>query len=516
MKNMLRFSLSATIITACFLNAAAQTDQLKLTNTYNEQQVIYNTDSFMHTAWKPLLYNDSIELRNNGSWFQRKFFKEHLLQIRQQDFNLHGDLIFDEYIGNSKRAVTTPSMNTRGYEVSGNVSDKFYFETAFYENQARFGGYIDSFIRNVRVVPGQSAFKNVGDGKGFDFSISEARLMYKPGKHLLFDLGYGKNFIGDGYRSVLLSDWASNYPYLKSTINLGKVQYNFMWSQHISDRNPNYGNSDEQFRKWAQTFYLDWKATKRLSLGLFESVMWPDQDSSRRKDMSPWIASPIIFLHGNNSPSGVDNNVIAGATLRYRILKNTHIYAQLAVDQFADFGSWKTRYALQAGIRTGNLFNVENLNGLLEFNTARPYMYSTNLLNTNYAHLKQSLAHPLGANFKEGILVADYRVDNWYLRFETFYSKYGGDSTDAVNYGHDIFKPRQTHTVTNNVKTGQGLTSTIMFADMKIAYIINPVTNMRIEAGMTYRNEKSALFNYKDRIFYIGIRMSFRKISYDF
>jgi len=515
MKNMSRTALTLVVTIAGYSLANAQTDQLKLTNTYNEQQVIYNADSFMHTAWKPLLYKDSAAATGTGTWLHRKFFQEHLLQVHQQDFNINADLVFDEYIGNSKRAVTTPMMNTRGYEVSGNVSDKFYFQTAFYENQGRFGGYIDSFIRTVRVIPGQSPYKNVGDGKGFDFSISEAKLLYKPSRHFMFDLGYGKNFIGDGYRSVLLSDWAYNYPYLKTSINLGKVQYNFMWSQHISDRDPNLNNSDEQFRKWAQTFYIDWKVTKRLSLGLFENVMWPDQDSMRRKDVSPWIASPIIFLHGNNSPSGVDNNVVAGLNFKYRIAERTHIYGQFALDQLAAFDSWKTRYALQAGIRSGNLFNVANLNGLLEFNTARPYMYATNYLNTNYAHLKQSLAHPLGANFKEALFLTDYSYNNWYFRFETFYTKYGAD-TGALNYGHDIFKPRQTHTVTNGVKTGQGLSSSILYADLKIAYTLNPATNMRIESGFTYRNEKSKLFNYKDYIFYIGIRMSFRKISYDF
>jgi len=539
MKNTLQNFLPLICCLCIALHSRAQAPAMRLTSSYNEQRVVYNNDSMLHTSWKPLLYTDTPAVAAPGSWLYRKFFKEHLVQVQQKDFNLNADIIFDEYIGRSKRPAkpftapgeplksnSTLMMNTRGYELSGNVSDKFYFETAFFENQGRFAGYVDSFVRMYRVVPGQSAYKNIGDGYGFDFSISEARLMYKPSKVFLFDLGYGKNFIGDGYRSVLLSDWAYNYPYFKTSINLGKLQYNFMWAQHISDRDPRLNNDEEQFRKWSQTFLIDWKATKRLSVSLFESVMWPDQktikysglDSARRSDRSAWIASPIIFLHGSKSPSGADNNVIAGTSLKYRIFSKTHVYAQFAADQLGDFSSWKARYAVQGGIRSGDLFNVKNLNGLIEFNTARPYMYATNSINTNYAHLKQSLAHPRGANFKEGLLLADYSYKNWYFRFQTFITKYGADSSaiTALNYGSDIFKNVSSRTVSNDVKTGQGLSANIFYADMKIAYILNHASDMRIETGFTFRNEKSDLFNYRDRMFYIGVRMSFRKISYDF
>jgi hypothetical protein len=143
-------------------------------------------------------------------------------------------------------------------------------------------------------------------------------------------------------------------------------------------------------------------------------------------------------------------------------------------------------------------------------------MYATDLLNTNYAHLRQSMAHPKGANFKEGLFLADYSFKKWYFRFQTFFTKYGADSSATLNYGSDIFKPVSTRSISGDTKTGQGLSADILYADLKLAYVLNPATNMRIETGFTYRNEKSDLFNYQDRIFYIGIRMSFRKISYDF
>lgn len=506
--------------------AVAQTPVLRATNIYNEQQIVYNNDSIKHTVWKPIIYSDTADKRGEGTWFHRKFFQEHLLQLRESNFNLDADIIVDEDIGYSKRSIPTISnisrrkeqshismMNTRGFEISGNLTDKFYFESAFYENQGRFGGYVDSFIRANYVIPGLGGYKNVGDGKGFDFSSSNARLVYMPSKHFAFDLGYGKNFIGDGYRSLLLSDWSYNYPYLKTSVTYGKFQYNVMWSQYIPDRTRTYNNHQGYFRKWAQTFLVDYQVTNHFSVSVFETVMWPDQDSSRNRDISASLISPIIFVHGSKSPSGVHNNSITGFNLKYRILNHTHLYGQLALDNTGS--GWKNRYAAQLGIRSGNMFNVNNLNAIIEANIARPYTYATNTLFTNYAHDNQALAHPLGANFKEGLVIAEYKYNAWYFRAEGIIARYGID-TDSTNYGHDIFKPISTHTVTDDASIGQGLSTKLFYADFKLAYILNPATNMRIETGVTFRNEKNRHDFYKDRIVYIGIRMSFRRFGYDF
>jgi hypothetical protein len=504
---------------ALAINSQAQevNTTLQISNAFNEAEVVYGDSSIQHTIWKPVIYGDSIvQLNKNISWFKRKFFNEHLLDIKQPGYQIKADVIFDMYIGKSKRYVETPTMNTRGYEVSGTVGHNFYFETAFYENQGRFGGYIDSFIRKNKVVPGQGGFRNFGDGKGFDFSYTTSRLIYTPGKHLAFDLGYGKHFIGDGYRSLILGDAGFSYPYFKTTFTAGKLQYNAMWSEYICDRNSNYNNKQGFFRKWSQTFVLDWKATSKLSLGIFETVMWPNQDSSRDTDITPWLASPIMFVHGATAPSGLHNNIMAGGTVSYQLSKQTKLYGQLVLDHMGTKGSWERRYGLQAGIRSNNIFKLPHLNGLLEYNQASPYMYATTSLFINYAHDNQPLAHPLGANFREVFGLLQYSYKQWQFRLSGFVAKYGADSSKTANYGHDVFKPLQTHSTTSNVSIGDGMAAHILYAEARLAYLLNPATNMRLETGFTFRNEKSNAFNYQDRIFYIGIRMSFHKISYEY
>ncbi len=502
----------------------AQSPVLRLTNNFNQQNILYNTDTFAHTTWKPVLYTDSTYIKSNRSWLYRKFFEEHLLQVQHQSFNIFADIIVDEYIGAGKRGIPTNRqtpghsklhlMNTRGYEAGGNISNKFYFETAIYENQGRFPGYIDSSIRTTGVVPYQNRYKNIGDGKGFDFSYSSARLMYIPNKHFLFDLGFNNNFIGDGYRSLLLSDYNTVYPYFRTAFTAGNFQYSVMWSQYVSTPERTIYALGYP-RKWGQTYLLDWHATKHLNISVFNAVISPNETPDHKKDVGISLASPIMFVHAAKSPSGVQLNNISGLNLKYTIIPSVTVYGQLMVDELGS-ADWQKRYGWQAGVRIGNLLKVQGWNALAEFNTVRPYSYASDNDATIYSHNNETLADPLGANFKEAIGVTDYTYKNWWFRLEVMAAHYGIDSSFNVDYGHNIFKPISLHSKEDNITTDQGLRTKLYYGDFRVAYILNKKTNLRIEAGAVYRNEKNNQAAYKDMYGYIGVRMSFRKLIYDF
>ncbi len=505
----------------------AQSPVLQITNSYNRQAILYNTDTFTHTAWQPVLYTDSTYQKSNRSWLHRKFFEEHLVQIQESGFNIFADAMFDEYLGYTKRRIPTISsvnssnadksnkvyMNTRGYDLSGNIGKKFYFQTDLYETQGSFPAYTDSLIRKSGAITFQSRYKNLKN-RGYDWTYSTARLIYTPNKHLLFNLGYGTNSIGDGYRSVLLGDYNTPYPYFRTAISFGNFQYSVMYSQYITDYNA-YTYAEGYPRKWGQTYFLDWHATKNLNLGIFNAVISSIENAEHKRDFGFTHFSPIIFLHASKSPSGLANNDIYGLNLKYFILPSIVAYGQFMLDN-AGSEDWQKRYGFQLGVRSGNLFKIQNLNAQIEFNTVRPYSYAADTLTTAYTHNNQSLAHPLGANFKEGIFIVDYSLKRWYFRLEGIVAKYGVDSSKYVDYGMDVTKPLYMHSVTDNVSTGQGLDTKMMYADARVAYVFNKKTNMRLEAGATYRKEKNSLNNYTDTYFYFGVRMSFRKLIYDF
>jgi hypothetical protein len=523
-KNLYAFSVSLFFILILFLPhySHAQSPVLQVTNSFNQQSVLYNSDTFAHTAWKPVLYTDSTYQKSNRSWLHRKLFEEHLLQVQQPGFNIFGDILFDEDAGWSKRAIPTSGssdqthfmyLNTRGYDFSGNIGTKFYFQTDFYENQGSFPGYLDSIIRKTGVIPYQARYKNL-KSKGFDFSYSSAKLVYTPNKHLLFNLGYGTNFIGDGYRSLLLDDYTTNYPYFRTALTFGKFQYSVMYSQYITD-NVVHAYAEGYPRKWGQTYLLDWHATKNLNVGIFDAVVSSIEDADHSKDFGFTHFSPIIFLHSSTSPSGLSNNDVYGLNVKYTVIPSIDVYGQFMLDNTGS-AAWQDRYGYQLGFRAGNLFNVNGLNAQGEINSVRPYSYASDTLTTAYTHNDMPLAHPLGANFKEALGILDYSYKRWWFRAEALIAHYGIDSSSNVNFGHDVFKPLYTHSREDNVRTDQGLLTKLYYGDVRIAYILNKKTNMRVETGVTFRNEKNELNNYTDVYFYVGIRFTFRRLIYDF
>lgn len=509
---MLKYVLLSILMMSMGLSQAQDNVNLQLYNNRNQEQLY--TSSKVHTALKPVLYEDTSATRGSGSLLHRKIFQEHLLFIEKKGFHVYADFYPDFLIGNSSRGpAKTPWMNTRGGRITGSIGRKVYFETEDFENQGRFAGYIDSFIRRYGVVPYSQTYRRNNAGSPYDFNNASARIIYRPDSMLQFDLGYGRNFIGDGYRSVLLSDWSFNYPYLKITANYRSWQYAVMWSQYVSDIDRSFGNKLGYPRKWGQTFFLDWHFAPNGNIGLFESVIWPDQDAAgRRKDLSWTMASPVIFLHGNKSPGGQANTTLTGLNAKYKILPRTYLYGQLAFSQFLRNSEWTNRFAAQLGLRSADVFGLKKLNINGEFNTARPYTYAGDTRTVNYAHYNQPLAHPFGAYFTEGLIIASYQYQKWYVRGQVIVAQYRTDSSAAVNAGQDIFK--------SLAATGYDQAATIktnlLWWDIRLAYIINPATNLRIEAGFTFRKEDAGTMEFNDRVFMIGLRSSFRQLLYDF
>lgn len=507
-----------------FAKAFAQTDSVVqkdsiILSSYTrwDESRLYADGQQAHTALKPILHMDTVVQKTESrSWIYRKFFNEHLLVFQKEQFHLFVDFLPDFQVGNSSRKTTTPWQNTRGFRIAGNIGQKVYFETEDFETQQAFPGYIDSFIRIHGSIPGLDNFRKLpSNGKGvFDFNYASARLVYLPAAWLQLDLGYGKNFIGDGYRSLLLSDWSFNYPYLKATGQWRDFQYTVMWSQYLNIKGL---TADQRAifsfpKKWAQTYFLDWHCNKNGNIGIFESVLWPDQDKEHRKDINWTLLSPVIFMHGNRSPSATENYTLTGLNAKYKILSRTFVYGQLAVSNFLKNSRWPDRFATQIGIRSNDVFGVHNLDFIVEYNQAKPYMYAGKDSGINYTHFNQSLADPLGAAFQEYVAVVSYQYNRWWFRLEGMAAKYYWNSDKGQNGGGDIFKPLPA--VGTEITGGQA--ATLYWGDFRAAYIINPKNNLRIEAGITLRNNSTGMSTFHDRVFMIGLRSSFRDLINDF
>lgn len=490
-----------------------------------------------HTSVKPFVLRDSLLERyadstlrrgidsGRHSWITRKLFYEHLVDIRKTGYHFYADYLPDVQIGRELKSAKTTWVNTRGFQFGLDVGSKFSFYTNFFENQAVFAPYIRDFIGIYRVVPGQSIKDYNPQANTIDYSYSTAVMTYSPLKQLNISLAYDKNFIGDGYRSLFLSDVSSNYSSLKVTGSLGNVQYTSMWSYMIDPLAPKSAEDRgiaSQY-KWGVFQYLDWNITKRLSVGLFQSVLWAATNADgTNRGFDFRYASPVIFIRPVESSDPVSpDKTHLGISGKYKLLSNITIYGQFLLDDFkakeffSGSGYWGNKWAGQIGFKTFNTFQVKNLQALFEFNTARPYTYSHFQEITSYSNQAQPLAHPFGANFKEILSVWNYRYKRLDFRLQVLMGSYGLD-INGLDYGKNIFAPYDQHVQEYGNFIGQGLHTRLYYGDAKIGFLLNPVYNLRIEIGGTLRRETNLAYTHDTAQIMIGLRSSFRNIYYDF
>jgi len=494
---------------------------------------IYNPDTRLHSSMKPFFIDDSL-LQDKSklllsvgvdsvrkSWVLRKLFNEHLFDMQMEDFTVYADFLPDFQIGRDASGGKNTFLNTRGYQIGGTIGKKFSFYTSGYENQGRFASYYDNYVNTTNVVPGQSYNRSSGKITK-DWSYVTATLSYTPIKYLNITAGYDKTFIGDGYRSMLLSDFSSPYPFLKLTGNLGNVQYMVMWAAMQDPGAPKLSYDAGNRKKGGVFHYLDWNVNNKLSIGFFDSIVWVQTDNAGNKRGFDWgYANPIIFLRPVEASSGSPDNALLGFTSKYKFAKEVVAYGQFSLDEFqakeffSSKGSVRNKYGWQLGIRGADIFKVAGLNYLLEYNTAKPYTYSSRTRIGNYANYNEPLAHPLGANFREAVGLLNYSYKRFDFTGELMYARYGLDEA-GQNYGKNIFEPYLASIKQEGNYTTQGINTNLFYAEGRIAYVVNPKYNLRLELGGILRRESNSLGKNNTGLITFGLRSSFRNLYTDF
>lgn len=505
-----------------------------LLNSIEDSLHSINNETF--TSVKPYsvgIINTSIDAFNNNlrlegkfaskTWLGRKIFNEDLIQKHTEDFDFRLNPVLHTIVGKDNESTKTNYLNTRGFQADGRIGKNFYFYSEFLENQAYYSLYQRNWISTNGVVPGQGVPKIFGkNNDALDFASVKGHIEYQPSKFFNFRYGYGQNFIGDGYRSLLLSDNTFNYPYLRITTNLWKFQYTNLFTQMQDIR---FTNADGTYpRKFVTTHYLSANITKRLNLSVFETVSYGDSSGQRGYDVH--YLNPIIFYRPLEFALGSSaGNVLMGLNAKYKLTNKAHIYGQFILDEFnfkeitANTGWWANKYGYQIGFKSFHTF-IPNLTIQSEYNWVRPFTYSHFNLFQNYGHYNQPLAHPLGANFKESVTWIRYRHKRWLGELELMYAQQGRDTFNS-NYGLNVYKNYITRTLEYGNKIGQGIKTHTLYADAKVAYLLNPKTNLRIEAGLILRRFKTALEvnnlkNETTKYFYFGLHTDIANRYFDF
>jgi len=419
-------------------------------------------------------------------------------------------------------------LNTRGFQVGLTVGRKFSFYANAFENQAVFPNYLSDYVDRSGVVPGQGTAKILSDNKK-DWMYSTASLSYAFSDHFRTTLAYGKNHIGDGYRSLLLSDFSSNYTHLKLIGTVGNVQYTSIWAYMTDPKNPRTDPAQSGGRfgdgiKWGAFQYLDYNATNRLSVGFFQSVVWADRNPAGHRGFDFNYIHPAIFLRpveSNNSTS--PDKMFLGLNAKYKVLRNVSVYGQFLLGEFTakEFfggnGYAHNKWGAQMGMRGFDTFGVKNLNFLAEYNVVRPYTYQHFASISNYSNHAEPLAHPRGANFKELLGLANYSWNRFDFSLQGVYSRYGTDPADGANMGGDIFQSYYDIPNMHGNFIGQGVRNDLFYAEAKVAYVLNPKYNLRFEVGYAQRHNKvEHAGTEKSGVFSLGLRSTFRHFYRDF
>jgi len=273
--------------------------------------------------------------------------------------------------------------------------------------------------------------------------------------------------------------------------------------------------------KWNAMQYLDWNINKKLSVGFFQAVTWADAEPEGKRGFDFNYIHPFVFLRpieGANVKS--PDKVRLGFNTKYELTAKVTAYGQFMFDEFvgkevfAGKGFWANKWSAQLGLRGSDLFKVENLNWLTEFNTARPYTYAHFQSISGYTGMNQPLAHPMGANFREFVGLLNYSYRRFDFQGQAIYARYGLDP-EGMNYGKDLLKNYETRSIDYGSHVGQGIKTNLYFAELRASYIINPKYNMRLELGGVIRRENN-IQPINTQLITFGIRSSFRNLYQDF
>jgi hypothetical protein len=466
-----------------------------------------------HTGSKPFAYADvnkyyNLEnarkeiVKNNRDWWGKKLWNENFIEIQGEDYWFTLNPILDIQLGRSSSTFDVSTfINTRGIQFNGGLGKDLNFTTTIYESQGRFADYFNRYAESIAPNGGNPAIiPGIGIAKEFktdayDFPMAEANLSYTPSKFINMNLGYGKNFIGDGYRSLLLGDGASPYPFFKLNTTFWKIKYTNIYTW-LKDVRSEVTDERTYATKFAASHYLSLNVTNRWNIGLFESVVWTNKNN-RGFDMS--FVNPIIFYRTVEFTSSArSGNALLGLTSKYKISNQINIYGQFLLDEFSlndiksGNKSWKNKYGYQLGVKYYNAFNIENLLVQLEYNHVRPYVYAHSEAITNYGHNNQSLGHNWGGNFKEFIAIARYHKGRYFADAKVTFGTRGLDfnsTTDGFNYGSNIYlNYNENRPFDTGVTIGQGNKTSIFIADLQAGYLINPSANMKLFASLIYRD----------------------------
>jgi hypothetical protein len=495
-------------------------DSLKNKGEFNSRSDLFNYEYLSNDNWEWSRTSTSDSDRPFLRHFYRK--KSDFYSVSTEDFDLHVNPVLYLGAGNDSRRDEMLFVNTRGIEVRGMVDNKVGFYTYLTDNQAMLPAYAADQMSGNGAVPHEGFWKNYKEGEGVDFLHARGYITFEATKSINIQFGHDRSFIGNGYRSLIFSDYAPPALFLKGNVKVWKLNYLFLLNQMTAD---NRAKSNGTFRGYPNKFvalhHVSINIGKKLNFGVFESVIFSPDDSVGTDHFRLEYLNPIIFYRAIEQQNGSSDNVLLGFDFKWNAAKRLSFYGQFMLDEFVidnireGNGWWANKFAVQVGGKYVDAFGLPNLDLQGEINLIRPYTYSHHNYGS-YSSYKQPIAHPLGANLKEVVGIARYQpLPRLSLTGKLVFTAIGRDTT-GVNWGSDILKNYRTRQREFNNTVGQGVGNDILFASFTASWQLKH--NLFVDGTVILRQSKSAVafYNNNTAITSLALRWNIPQRLYEF
>ncbi|MEO8412521.1 MAG: hypothetical protein ABI472_02635 [Ginsengibacter sp.] len=515
------YSRRAIVQEAEFLDSARMAYSNSLTSDNNEWAGLNLTKIDEYNLHSILMNNSEWVTGSKESFLSKKpvlkglyITKPNLLEVNVKDFFLALNPVVSYAMSKESSNDENVFYNKRGITARGRIADRIGFSTTLTDNQERGPIFFQNRVNEFHAVPGVGFYKKFKT-TGVDYFDARGYVTFNATKYIDVQFGYDKNFIGNGYRSLFLSDFGNSYLFLKINTKIWKFNYQNLFMELM----PEYLKSGDNLldRKYAAMHHLSMNITKWLNVGVFESVIF-----GRKNRFDFEYLNPIIFLRHIEGTVGSPDNAFAGADFKVNVAHHFQFYGQLLLDEFIlkeitkNNGYWANKYGYQLGAKYVDAFTIKNLDLGFETNRVRPFTYSHNDSVANYTHYNQPLAHPLGAGFQEFIGIAKYQpAPKWYVNARAIYYYQGLDSA-GENFGSNPFELYTTRGNDFGYYIGSGNKIKVLNASLSVSYELTE--NLFVEASYLYRKTSATIGagSGNTSVFGIGIRWNAARREYDY
>jgi len=407
---------------------------------------------------------------------------------------------------------------TAGYgaKFDANLGSKVSLSFTYQGVTENYLNQVSDYAEQYGVLPGYRKANFKGDR--ISSQMFSGYLSVSPNKHFNFQIGNDKQFFGDGYRSLFLSDNASNNPYLKLTANFWRIKYTCLYNvMRYGDVNGfSVENDPSKFKtKYGVYHLISIDVAKWMQFTFFEGVTWFHGDSNRVRGIEFSYLIPVAFVRPVEFALGSPDNVVLGIGMKFKASPKQIFYTQILLDDMdvaaarKSKGFYRTKVAAQFGYKTYDIFKVKHLDFQSELNIVRPFVYAHKAPQQSYTNFNQSLAHPVGANFLESITFLNFWHKHWVASAKFQYVVQGLDDL-YQHKGSNIFVSDYLISPNLNSASGnyflQGLKTRMINAEVRGGYLINPKINLSVEAFVNYRYKKNDLIKENNLLFGLSLR----------